>query len=142
LVPSRAWLLAMASLLPALASATPHRSEESRTSLGHGYSVVMKAEEVRGGFESIAHYRYCFHRRQNLGQCERMFVSPSGRFALFQLGPGGGLMQFDVKSRRTAVVAATPQGLVRAATWDEPARQVTYTLGQPVAGPRVYHYHY
>ena len=112
---------------------TSVRTVESTRALGHGFSVVVVAEPVSVEFESVGHFSYCFYRKLDLGRCDRLFASPTGKFALYQVASTGLVMQFDSRLRRSTTVTPHFLGLLESATWDEPKRIVAFTVGPPAS---------
>jgi hypothetical protein len=57
---------------------------EAYKPLGHGYFLLSRAHWISNGFESIYHSEELYFRWKNLGQTDQGFVSPSGKYALYE----------------------------------------------------------
>jgi hypothetical protein len=127
------WLLALS--LTACASSRPPsvKGLEASQSLGHGFWLVTVAESFDGSFESIGHFGYCYYYTKNLGRCDRMSPSPSGKFAIYQQAASGLVMFFDARTGRSEQITASFPGLLGPATWRESNQSVEFKAGEPGA---------
>jgi len=115
----------------ALAGETPPPVEglESARSLGHDFWLITVAQSVQNSFESIGHFRHCYYQRKDLGGCNNMSPSPSGKFAVYQVSVTGLVMFFDAHSGQSIEITHSFPGLLRAVTWSEAQRHVTFMAG-------------
>ena len=102
----------------------------SSKDLGHGFSLRTLAQEVHGGFESIGYFGHCFYKNEDLGQCDRMFPAPSGKFAIYQQASSGLVFLFNTKSNKSSQVTSQFQGLLNSATWQEKQELVDFLVGE------------
>ncbi|MBP3983340.1 hypothetical protein J5837_02795, partial [Pseudoxanthomonas helianthi] len=102
---------------------------EAFQSLGHDFWLITAAEEVRGGFESVGHFGYCYYKGQNLARCDRMSPSPSGDFAVYQEASTGHIFLFSTKTGRSTRLTSEFPGLMWSASWQESEKQVTVQVG-------------
>ena len=102
---------------------------ESAQNLGHDFWLLVIAEPSSSTFESIGHFEHCYFEQQDLGPCHKLSPSPSGRFAVFQRAETGLIMFFNARTRKSEVVISKFPGLLRAVTWSESSRQVTFLVG-------------
>ena len=86
--------------------------------------------ESGSDFESIGYFNHCFYRGRDFGQCDRLSVSPSGRYALWQDSSSGGLRVFSPRWREPQFIFEEFQGLVLDVAWDEDASQVHVTFAE------------
>src|ERR1700685_4207421 len=97
--------------------------------LGHNFWLVMVAKSADNSFESIAHYRFCFYRNQNLGICNEILPSPSGRYAILQLSKTGEIVFFDTRIGNLEHIADGSTGLLRQVLWDDNEQGAKYGVG-------------
>lgn len=72
----------------------------ARKSLGHGYSIINRTEEmagVPGAFEGKSHHQDFYYKSLKLGTVGHYSIAPSGRYALFE--SNGKLMLFAAESK-------------------------------------------
>ncbi len=92
--------------------------------LGHGFFLLSRWRRTSGGFESIYHYQELHHYWKNLGMTGESFVSPSGRFALYESYESDGkLLVFDADSGKTTDVTDGDFALPSEVNWHEPEHQ-------------------
>jgi hypothetical protein len=103
---------------------------ESSRSLGHGYWLVTVATPVQGGFESVGHFSHCYYKNQDLGQCDRMSPSPSGKFAIYQQANTGLVMIFDAGVGQSKNVTNSFPGLLGSVNWQEGAGRGQFKAGE------------
>jgi|SRR5580658_5423484 hypothetical protein len=93
--------------------------------LGHGFFLLSRWRRTNGGFESIYHYQELRHYWKNLGRTGPCFVSPSGRFALYEsFEREGQLLLFDADSGRTSNVTDGDFAIPSDAEWHEPDHEI------------------
>ena len=92
--------------------------------LGHGYHIEQISEPTNSSFEQIAHHDALFFHKTKLGDVGRCFISPSGRFALFE--SGGKLLLFDAHSKSTSDVTDGTFAIPMRAEWSRKLVNVTY----------------
>ncbi|MBP1475394.1 hypothetical protein J7I44_13860 [Frateuria sp. MAH-13] len=128
-------ILLLALSLMACASSRPPSVNglEASQSLGHGFWLITAAENVEGSFESVGHFSYCYYNTLNLGHCDRMSPSPSGKFAIYQQAASGLVMFFNARTGQSKQITATFPGLLGQATWQEPNQRVEFKAGKPGA---------
>ena len=86
---------------------------------------MTKAEPTGpGGFESVAHYSYFFHKGRELGKYDSYSVSPSGRYAFFQDAPTGDIVLFTPATALRRVVAKLSGSLAHQYVWMEGQAEV------------------
>jgi len=102
---------------------------EYAQSLSHGFWLVMVAQRVEGGFESVAHHQHCYYEQRDLGICNRLFVSPSGRFALYDRPETALVSFFDAQAAESATAAPKNTGFLWSVTWSESEGLVSFTAG-------------
>jgi hypothetical protein len=92
--------------------------------LGHGFFLLARWRSINGGFESVYHYQDLRHYWKNLGMTGQCFVSPSGRFALYESYESEGkLLLFDADSGRISDVTDGALAVPSEADWHEPEHQ-------------------
>ena len=123
-------LLAVATPTFASSSAPQVKGIEGSQSLGHDFWLITVAARVKGGFESIGHFSYCYYKNKSFGQCDLMSPSPSGRYAIYQQGPSGLVMFFDSRTGLTKQVTPSFPGLLGATIWREADQQVEFKAGE------------
>jgi hypothetical protein len=101
---------------------------EDAESLGHGFWLIVVAEETPGGAEAVGHFGYCYYKSQNLGQCDRLSPSPSGKFAIYQQANTGFVLFFDTRTGKSTPI--TSSGLLGEASWQEQAQVVQFNAGE------------
>lgn len=102
--------------------------EESSRPLGRGFREVTRSESLpAGGFESVGHFAFVYFVDTELCQCTAsdLFVSPSGRFAVFMEGPSGKVTLFTVQSKSIAPITSSFVGLLASVSWDEASNLAT-----------------
>jgi hypothetical protein len=104
---------------------------ESSRSLGHGYWLVTVAAPVQGVFESVGHFSHCYYNNQDLGQCDRMSPSPSGKFAIYQRANTGLVMIFDAGAGQSSNVTNSFPGLLGPVNWQESDGRGQFKAGEP-----------
>ena len=102
---------------------------ESSRALGHGFWLAVVAENVEGGFEATGHFGYCYYKDRNLGRCDRMSPSPSGRLSVYQEAASGHIYLFDVRTSKSTSLTSTFPGLMRSASWQEAETKVAVQVG-------------
>ncbi len=97
---------------------------ERYTGLGHGFFLLSRWRRTSGGFESVYHYQELHHYWKNFGMTAESFVSPSGRFALYESYESDGkLLLFDADSGKTSDVTDGDFALPSEVNWHEPEHQ-------------------
>jgi hypothetical protein len=92
--------------------------------LGHGFFLLSRWRRISGGFESIYHYQELHHYWKNLGMAGDCFVSPSGRFALYESYESDGkLLLFDTNSGKRSDVTDGDFALPSEVDWHESEHQ-------------------
>lgn len=92
--------------------------------LGHGFFLLSRWEPIKGGFESVYHYQELHHHLKNLGMTGQVFVSPSGRFALYEsFDREGHILLFDADSGKTGDVTDGDFAIPSETEWHEPEHQ-------------------
>jgi hypothetical protein len=102
----------------------------SSKDLGHGFSVGTYQQSIQGGFESVGYFSHCVFKSQDLGQCESLFPSPSGKFAVYQDATTGFVMFFNASSGKNTQVTSSYQGPLDSATWQEEKARVDFIIGE------------
>jgi len=118
----------LALLLSSTMSAHAQTTEESSRPIGHGFREVLRSEVLpAGSFEGVGHFAFVYFGDTKLCQCSAsdLFVSPSGRFAVFIDGPSGQVNLFEVQSKTVMPVTASFVGLVDSVAWDEKSDSAT-----------------
>jgi hypothetical protein len=98
-------------------------------SLGHGFVVRHIEKPSTSSFESIVHYEYLYYRERELGQVGKVFVSPSGKFALFERHEGrrSNLVLFDSSTSQVRVVTDGAFAVPNQTNWREKEHFVKVT---------------
>jgi hypothetical protein len=122
-------------LLAGCASAGPRPDGLiSKNSAGHGFWVVLKQLNVQGGFESIGYFSHCYHNQLDLGQCDIVLPSPSGRLAIYQKASTGQVMLYSARSGVSTLLAELSPRKLRSAAWNSGEEAVTIisaAIGEP-----------
>lgn len=127
-------LLALVATSCALSPSPPAvKGIEASRSLGHGFWLITAMENMRGGFEAIGHFGYCYHRNKNLGRCDRMSPSPSGQLAVYQAASTGYIFLFNTHTGLSTQLTPEFPGLMWSASWREQENKVVVQVG--AAGP-------
>jgi hypothetical protein len=89
--------------------------------LGHGFFLLSRWRPINGGFESVYHYRERRHYFRNLGRTgDECFVSPSGRFALYEsFDRDGKTLLFDADSGKISDVTDGSFAIPSQVDWRE-----------------------
>lgn len=98
---------------------------ESERDLGSGFRVVQMEQQSTGSFESTTHYSYLFFGDRNLGRADNPCISPSGRYAVYEAPPVGGLFLFDVESGTLDSLSKAFVGIPRSCKWSETAGTIS-----------------
>lgn len=101
----------------------------ARKSLGHGYSIINRQEEmagVPGAFENKSHHCDFYYRSLKLGTVGRYSVAPSGRYALFE--SNGKLLLFTAESKRLRNETTGRFYIPKTVEWRESAGEVVVTF--------------
>ena len=100
---------------------------EQRNPRGRGFCEATLQVSGDFGFESVGHFKHCFYKDRDFGQCESMSVAPSGSVALWQEASTGSVVAFRPGWDKPQVLLKsfpTPRTL-QSATWNELAGTVT-----------------
>ena len=115
-----AWIGVFFAIFAILAGLFFMSRVERYQGLGHGFFLLSRWRPTSGGFESVYHYRELHHYWKNLGMTGGCFVSPSGRFALYESYESDGkLLLFDAHSGKTSDVTDGDFALPSEANWNE-----------------------
>jgi hypothetical protein len=121
----RCSLLAVLVLICALSGLASSADEQ----LGHGFHTKHVVEASSTAFEAVAHYEVLYFKTQRLGYVGERFISPSGRFALFE--GMGKLLLFDSRSGKTEDVTDGKFAVPAAAKWQPGSVLVKYYENHP-----------
>ncbi|UHQ18327.1 hypothetical protein LVB87_08815 [Lysobacter sp. KIS68-7] len=99
---------------------------EERNLRGGGFCDATLQVSGDFGFEGVGHFRHCFYKARDFGQCDGMSVAPSGSIALWQDVSTGSVVAFRPGWHQPQVLLSfpTPSSL-QSANWNEPAGTVT-----------------
>jgi hypothetical protein len=97
--------------------------------LGHGFHIKHVAEASSAAFEAFAHHQVLYFKTQKLGYVGECFISPSGRFALFE--SVGKLLLFDSRSGKSDDVTDAKFAVPAAAKWQPGSVLVKYYENHP-----------
>ena len=129
------FLLILGSLSIVAACAQPSgEGIEEIQNRGHDFWLVTVAQQNLSGFEAIGHFRHCYFASRDFGQCDEIFPSPSGKYAIYQNGPTGLVMLFDAAAGTSEKITDSSVGLVRSAAWSESKLMVTLTFSDSNGG--------
>ena len=121
-------LVAMLCLLGTGAASAEVLSERSKE-VGSGFREVMREEtNPPGHWEGVGHFAFLYYKDMQLSRTTIYSIAPSGRFALYQDGPTGDLVLFEVVSKTKKTVLPFPGSLARAFGWAEKDNSVAVTL--------------
>jgi len=135
---SMRWFSALLLLLTV--SAYAQVLEESSRPLGHEFREIMRSEQLPpGSFEGIGHFASVYYKDRKLCECSagEVFVSPSGRFAVFANSQTGQVMLFVSKTEVVKPVAPAANALIEAVSWDETSYSATvrFSTAEGAASP-------
>jgi hypothetical protein len=117
---SMRWFSALLLLLTV--SAHAQVVEESSRPLGNEFREVERSQKLPpGSFEGIGHFLFVYYKDLKLCQCSasEVFVSPSGRFAVFANSETGQVMLLATSTKVVKPVAPPAETFVKAVAWDE-----------------------
>jgi hypothetical protein len=81
-------------------------------------------------FESVGHFKHCFFGSADLGQCEGMWVAPSGNLAIWQEAPSEKVLALRTSWKSPSVIIPEPPGLIESVEWGDPANTVHLNVYQ------------
>jgi hypothetical protein len=115
-----AWVVILVLILAVFAGLFLAAHIERYQGLGHGFFLLSRWRKTNRGFERVYHYQELHHNWKNLGMTGPCFVSPSGRFALYENSEGQGqLVLFDTDSGKSSNVTDGDFALPSDAEWHE-----------------------
>ena len=106
---------------------------ETSKNLGFGLRIVSR-EQVNptGHWDGVGHFSFLYFRDRLLCQCSSgdYSIAPTGEYALFQDGPSGKLLLFNVSRESIKEIISTYIGSPQHFTWDAAKNVVTVTFYQ------------
>ena len=117
--------------------------QESSRDLGHGFREVTRSvKNPPGHWEGIGHFGYVYYKDTLLDQCSGsdLFISPHGRYAIYNNSSTGQLTLFEAKTRSTKPLTKSFIALINKVEWHESDNSATIYFepsesGQPQAKP-------
>lgn len=97
---------------------------ERNVDLGFGFRRVTMAEPSHSSFESIGHFEYLYFGDRRICQLGTCSISPTGKYAIYQDGPSGGLFLFNPGDGLPIQLVQNFVASVDSFEWHEEARFV------------------
>ena len=96
--------------------------EELSRPMGNEFREVERSKKLPpGSFEGVGHFLFVYYKDLKLCQCSasEVFVSPSGRFAVFANSETGQVMLLATNTKVVKPVAPPAKAFIKAVSWDE-----------------------
>ena len=116
---------------------------ESSRQLGHGFREVTRSvKNPPGHWEGIGHFGYIYYKGTLLDQCSGsdFFISPKGRYAIYNNSSTGVLTLFEAKTRTSKALSKGAVPIIDKIEWHESDNSATVHFeasetGKPQVGP-------
>lgn len=127
----RKLLPSLAALLLLAACATTSKVERD-VDLGSGFHQVTMTEPSHSSSAGTGHFDYLYFNNQRICQLGTCSISPSGKFAIYQDGPSGGLFLFKPGEGLPIQLVQDVAAAVDSFEWHEAARYVVVRFANGV----------
>lgn len=97
-----------------------------------GFYSETISEPSSSSFESIAHYKYCFHNERKLSKCGFISVSPDSKHALIQESESGNLYVYNSQLNTKVWLTNDFIGLVDSVSWQEDKKSIVVKTNKVV----------
>lgn len=86
-----------------------------RHDIGHGFKSIEKEFSYAGS--GVDHFMYLYYLKRELGKSTRYSISPSGKFAAYQMDSTSEVMIFEVARDQARVLLPGRQRMIRKFEW-------------------------
>jgi hypothetical protein len=99
---------------------TPGGTEESSRELGGGFrDVTLAVKNKSGSLELYGHFRYLFHKANQIARTDQFVVAPSGKFAVYQDSASQDIYLVEADGEKKTLLRKSPRALVQAFHWND-----------------------
>jgi len=135
-VPVLMWLAAIVTALFISITATAQVLTQTNTDLGHGFRFQeSKQVNVKGRWHSDHSFKFLYHEKRFICQCSQFFISPTGRYAVFQDASNWQISRFNTSAQNSRVVHKQAKGKLIDVIWSKNEKHITLHIAEKPNAP-------
>lgn len=128
------WFCGLMSLFCATLSQAQMLTQTT-TELGHGYRVQESQQvNVAGRWHSDRRFKFLYFEKRYLCQCTEFSISPSGKYAVFQINGSNAFGSFHRDKATVTKHDKLPSGKLLQVTWGKQERQIEIQIQSTETG--------
>ncbi len=130
------WLAAIVTALFISITATAQVLTQTNTDLGHGFRFQeSKQVNVKGRWHSDHSFKFLYHEKRFICQCSQFFISPTGRYAVFQDASNWQISRFKTSAQNSRVVHKQAKGKLIDVIWSKNEKHITLHIAEKPDAP-------
>ncbi len=121
--------LALIAMLSVSLSSSAQMLTQKTKELGHGYRFQESQQvNVPGRWHSDRSFKFLYFEKRYLCQCTEFSISPSGKYAIYQIHGSNAIMSFNRDKGKVTTLDHLPKASLRQVSWGKQERQVELHL--------------
>ncbi len=109
---------------------------QTNTDLGHGFRFQeSKQVNVKGRWHSDHSFKFLYHEKRFICQCSQFFISPTGRYAVFQDASNWQISRFKTSAQNSRVVHKQAKGKLIDVIWSKNEKHITLHIAEKPDAP-------